>query len=119
MVTDLDRPPTWMIAELRRRTALPLLECRRMLEAATLADYQRISGEYGHRYRVDPAEDDPQFATVLLRATLDVDAALAGEDRTITGFCHLSWRTKQRVLRERYGVEWRTPVELNPQIIFD
>jgi hypothetical protein len=119
MATDLDKPPTWMVAELRRRTGLPLLECRRMLEAATLTEYKRISGECGHHYRVDPAEDDPNLATVLLRATLEVDAELEGEDRNILGFCHLLWHTKQRILRERYGVEWRTPVEWNPQIIFD
>ena len=66
-----------MVADLRRRTGLPLLACRRMLESATLAEYKRIGGEHGHHCRVDPAEDDPQLATVLLRATLEVDAELA------------------------------------------
>lgn len=119
MVDALGKPPMWMVAELRRRTGRPLLECRRMLESASLAEYKRIGSEYSHHYRVDPTEDDPQLATVLLRATLEVDAEMAGEDRNMMGFCNLFWRTKQRILRERYGVEWRTPVELNPQIIFD
>jgi hypothetical protein len=119
MATILGKPPMWMVAELRRRTDLPLLECRRMLEAATLAEYKRISGQYGHDYRVDPSEDDPSFATVLLRATLEVDAELTGEDRAVMGFCHQFWHTKRRILSERYGVDWRTPVELNPQILFD
>ena len=86
-----------------------------MLDAATLAEYKRIS-RYGPHYRVDPAEDDPALATVLLRATLEVDAELAGEDRTEMGFCHLLWRTKQRILRERYGVEWSRPDQLNTGI---
>jgi hypothetical protein len=90
-----------------------------MLESATLAEYKRIGGDYGCHYRVDPAEDDPRLATVLLRATLEVEVELAGEDRTQMGFCHLFWHTKQRILWERYGVDWRTPVELNPLIIFD
>ena len=90
-----------------------------MLDTTTLAEYKRIGGEYGQHHRVDPAEDDPVLATVLLRATLEVDAELAGEDRTRMGFCHLFWYTKQRILRERYGVEWHTPDELNPHIIFD
>ena len=68
---------------------------------------------------ITPAEDDPQLATVMLRATLELDAELADEDRNIMGFCHLFWHNKRRILRERYGVEWRTPVELNPQIIFE
>lgn len=119
MVSALDKPPTWMVAEVRRRTGLPLLECRRMLEAATLAEYKMIAGEHGHRYRIDPAEDDPQLATVLLRARLEADAELAGVDQNDMGFCHLLWHTKQHILREKYGVEWRTPAELNPQITFD
>jgi len=90
-----------------------------MLESTTLAEYKRICGDYDRSIRVDPAEDDPDLATVLLRATLEVDAELAGENRNLMGFCHVFWHTKQRILRERYGVEWRTPVELNPQILFD
>jgi len=115
----LDKPPTWMVAELRRRTGLPVVECQRMLESATLAEYKRIGGDHGHHCRVDPAEDDPQLATVLLRATLEAELELIGENRNVMGFCHLFWQTKQRILRERYGVEWRTPAELNRQIIFD
>jgi hypothetical protein len=119
MSADLGEPPAWMAAELSRRTGLPLPECGRMLASATLAEYKRVAGGHAPAYRVDPAEDDPQLATVLLRATLEADAELAGEDRDAMGFCHLYWHAKQRLLRHRYGVEWRTPAELNPQINFD
>jgi hypothetical protein len=118
MTVALDKPPVWMLAEIRRRTSLPLHECRRMLEAATLAEYKRIGGDYGRHFPCDPAEDDPAMATILLRATLEVEAELAGEDRTVMGFCHLLWRCKQRVLRERYGVEWSRPDQLS-SIVFD
>jgi hypothetical protein len=118
MAVALDKPPVWMVAELRRRTGLPLHECRRMLDAATLAEYKRIAGVAGVHYPVDPAEDDPAMATVLLRATLEVEAELAGEDHTEMGFCHLRWRCKQRVLRERYGVAWSRPDQLS-SIVFD
>ena len=118
MTTALEKPPTWMVAELRRRTGFPVVECQRMLVSATLAEYKRISGEYGQNYQVDPTEDDPQLATHLLRAMLEADAELATADRNILGFCHVFWRTKKRILRERYGMDWRTPAELN-QIVFD
>jgi hypothetical protein len=108
-----------MVAELRRRTGLPILQCRRMLESATLAEYKQIGGEHGGHYRVDPTEDDVGLATVMLRVTLEVEAELAGEDHNRMGFCHLFWHAKQRTLRSRYGVEWRTPVELSPLMIFD
>jgi hypothetical protein len=118
MAVGLDKPPVWMVAELRRRTGLPLHECRRMLVTATLAEYKRIGGDPGRHYPCDPAEDDPALATVLLRATLEVDAELAGQDPTPMGFCHLLWRTKQRVLRDRYGVVWSRPDQLS-DIVFD
>lgn len=145
MANTLEKPATWMVAELRRRIALPVVECQRMLSSATLADYRRIGGgrilahgcmalsarsefanicgtasHAGPRpFRVDPVEDNSEFASVLLRAQLEVDAELAGEDRLSMGFCHLFWRTKQRILREHYGLEWRTPAELNPEVLFD
>jgi hypothetical protein len=118
MAVALGKPPVWMVAELHRRTGLPLHECRRLLDSATLAEYKRVSGDSGDQYPVDPAEHDPTLATVLLRATLEVDAELAGEGRTEMGFCHRFWRCKQRVLRERYGVEWSRPDQLS-SIVFD
>src|SRR4051794_31247167 len=109
MSGPLGKPPVWMVAELRRRTGLPLHECRRLLDAATLAEYKRIGGDPSRHYPCDPAEDDPAMATVMLRATLEVEAELVGEGHDQEGFCHLLWRCKQRVLRERYGVEWLRP----------
>jgi hypothetical protein len=118
MTVALDKAPVWMVAELRRRTGLPLHECRRMLDAATLAEYKRLGGDYNQHFPCDQAEDDPAMATVLLRATLEVDAKLPGEDRTAMGFCHLLWGTKQRVLRDRYGIVWSRPDQLS-NIVFD
>ena len=118
MGVELNKPPVWMVAELRSLTGLSMHECRRMLDMATLAEYKRIDRDASQHYPCDPAEDDPAMATVLLRATLEVDAELACEDHTAMGFCHLRWRCKQRVLRERYGVEWSRPDQLS-SIVFD
>lgn len=32
------------------------------------------------------------------------------------GFCHIVWETKKRILKEKYGMEWKTPAEENPDI---
>lgn len=35
------------------------------------------------------------------------------------GFCHTLWATRKRILKEKYHIDWKTPVEQNPGIIFD
>ena len=35
------------------------------------------------------------------------------------GFCHEYWAVKKEVLREKYGIDWRSPAERYPHIIFD
>ena len=35
------------------------------------------------------------------------------------GACHAIWYHRKRLLMEQYGIEWFTPVELNPDVIFD
>lgn len=35
------------------------------------------------------------------------------------GFCHVAWPVKKRLLAEKYGIDWQSPEEMNPQVIFD
>ena len=35
------------------------------------------------------------------------------------GYCHLFWEKKRKILKDRYGIEWRSPSELNPETDFD
>jgi hypothetical protein len=35
------------------------------------------------------------------------------------GFCHIFWWTKKRILKEKYGVDWKTPAEEKPGVMFD
>lgn len=35
------------------------------------------------------------------------------------GYCHLYWETKKRILKEKYNIDWLSPAELNPMVIFD
>lgn len=66
----------------------------------------------------DPIEDDPQLADIFAKAEKIVEAELKGKPRGI-GFCHQYWATKQRVLKEEFGVDWKSPSEMNPDILFD
>ena len=70
--------------------------------------------------RRDPVEDDPRYQKVLAVIDAEVDALLADHpQRGAEGFCHVRWRVKKRLLAERYGIDWRSPDEMNPQVIFD
>ena len=35
------------------------------------------------------------------------------------GSCHTLWIFQKRILKEKYGITWYTPAELNPDIKFD
>jgi len=68
----------------------------------------------------DPIDDDPQFAEILAEVEKATEEALKDHPlRGGLGFCHVYWETKKSVLKERYGIEWTTPAELNPNVIFD
>lgn len=66
----------------------------------------------------DPIESDPEVQPLFQAAHERVEQLLANEPRRM-GFCHLFWRTKKQVLKEEYDIEWRTPAEMNPSVLFD
>lgn len=35
------------------------------------------------------------------------------------GMCHMVWGNMKRIFKEEYGIEWKTPAELNPDCFFD
>ena len=42
-----------------------------------------------------------------------------GEMYGCFGSCHAIWRQRKKLMMERYGIEWFTPAELNPDVCFD
>ena len=36
-----------------------------------------------------------------------------------SGICFIYWSIKKDILKEKYNIEWHSPPELNPQVIFD
>lgn len=129
--TQLADPPEWMVEEVRRRTDLPLPVCRETLQRTTVEEYQRIvaaqtpieyqTGTCGttdqNGLRHDPIEDDPAFAAILLRASLEAEREVGAHGDY--GHCLVFWECKKRILRKRYSVAWRDEAELNPDWEFD
>ncbi len=69
----------------------------------------------------DPLEDLPQFRTAFDDASqlAEEKARLYRAARGPLGAIHIFWAEKQRVLREKYGLGWKTPGELNPSVNYD
>lgn len=35
------------------------------------------------------------------------------------GWCHMYWGIKKEILKNDYNIEWKSPAELNPNIMYD
>jgi len=70
--------------------------------------------------RHDPIEDDPNYQAVISAIDAEVNENLKHHPmRGGFGFVHIYWQEKKRVLHDKYGIEWRSPAEMNPHILFD
>ena len=76
--------------------------------------------EIGCHMNYDPIEDDADIQPILALASVDAHAELAAQGQSGgLGYCHGFWPVKKRILREKYQVEWRSPAEMNPGVMFD
>lgn len=90
-----------------------------------LSDYidtEHISAEafrekYGRHLKADPIERTPEWEENYYEAEKEADRRLKDIPRGM-GFCHAYWPTLRAVLAER-GIEWHSPSELNPRVMFD
>ncbi len=70
--------------------------------------------------RHDPIEDDPKVRAIIEQVDKEVEKLLEHDESAhVYGGCHLIWGFKKRILKERYGIEWRNPAEMNPDVFFD
>jgi len=76
--------------------------------------------EVDHAMNYDSIEDDADIQPILALASDDAHAELAAQGQSGgLGYCHGFWPVKKRILREKYQVEWRSPAEMNPGVMFD
>jgi hypothetical protein len=79
----------------------------------------------GEGYKTDPIENRPWLWAKFRAAEREAEANLAetkrefDADRSRPGWGHVLNNEKQRILREKYGIKWRTPAEMNPHLAFD
>ena len=73
-------------------------------------------------FQRDPIDRDPRFAGILAEVEKETEEVLKDHPMKSgmgLGFCHIYWAVKKSILKERYGIEWKTPAELNPETTFD
>lgn len=65
----------------------------------------------------DSIEKSPKYveAMKVIEPILDDEFP---DDDIVMGTCHRYWARKKELLRN-YGIEWRSPAEMNPDIRFD
>jgi hypothetical protein len=74
-------------------------------------------GPDGLRY--DPIEDDPNVQPLIRAAEEEAMSAPELQGSRPRGWVHGYWDVKKRILKEKYGIDWRTPAELNRNVAFD
>lgn len=42
-----------------------------------------------------------------------------GVNKKRLGYCHEVWFRQKKILKEKYGIDWKTPAEQNPDILYD
>lgn len=65
----------------------------------------------------DPIQRSPEWEEVIYDVELACEKRLKGVPRGM-GFCHAYWPVKRDELAKR-GIEWRTPLQMNPRVRFD
>ena len=68
----------------------------------------------------DPVEDTEEYQKI--KNELEEKIKIKTENDEITrglGFCHIYWAYKKEILKKDYNIDWSSPAEINPGIIFD
>jgi hypothetical protein len=71
----------------------------------------------------DPLEDDAVVGP-LIKAVLDevadqVHREFDDQGLGVRGRCHAIWNRATEILRDRHGVDWKSPRRMNPSFRFD
>lgn len=61
----------------------------------------------------------PSFLIATAKSFMPDNPQMAVSFLPQRGCCHRIWSMQKTILKEKYGITWYTPAELNPDIIFD
>lgn len=63
----------------------------------------------------DPIEETEEYKAVQPQLNALLEELLSDHPgKKLPGFCYVEWELKKGLLREKFGIEWNTPGEMNP-----
>lgn len=66
----------------------------------------------------DPVEETEEYRVAMEKIFPILDKEFPKDSPIMMGQCHILWARKKELLKKE-GVDWKTPAEMNPYIIFD
>ena len=76
-----------------------------------------INSTIGH-LRKDPVEYTWEWEEIYYDVEEQLEKIFEDEPRHM-GFCFRYWSTKQDLLKNAYGIDWKSPSMMNPRVMFD
>jgi len=72
------------------------------------------------RLKHDSKEDDPKYKDIIRQAEIEANELVDREcpDASL-GRCHAVWAEQKHILKEKHGIDWKSPKEMNPLARFD
>lgn len=68
----------------------------------------------------DPVENTEEYKKIKdeLEQKIKIQTEINGHKKGL-GYCHIYWAYKKAILKTDYNIDWKSPSELNPEVIFD
>ena len=66
----------------------------------------------------DPQEDDPIMGPIIKKAGEEAEKLVLKNRSRGLGDCHKIWEKQKKILKQR-GIDWKSPSDMNPSVMFD
>ena len=73
--------------------------------------------EIKRNYKYDPVEDTPEYQAIKDELEAKILERMGGE--MTRGNAYMYPGLKKEILKKDYGIDWKSPQELNPRIKFN
>lgn len=69
----------------------------------------------------DPKEKDQRYRDIIRQAEKEAEEEVTRQygREPFLGRCHMVWGIQEKILKKKYGIKWKSPADMNPDIMFD